>query len=422
MKRALTIFTAVTKNWMRSRSGLFFSILFPVILLLVFGAIFSGGGSSTYGLFVQNLDIKADGAHTDLSGAFVRALNSTETFTIRNVSAEVSDVESFARDALGPLGGNIRILIISKGFQDDLLNGTLKVRVGISYNTTLTMYQLFESNMNETEKAAALQGIAQMGQFNASLPDRKVSMTLILDSSDQSSAIVKSIVMNIASAFNYQLIGAQNVIDFTEEKPTAARQFSAVDFYLPGIIAAFIMTNGIIGVTTNTTEFKRRGIIKRLSITPLSKIDWIVGNVLSQTLLNLMLTAIMIVVGWLVFSVQAIPDATSIVLIFLGSVMFSGIGMTLSGLVKDVEAASAIGNAIAFPMMFLSGTYFPVEVMPTYLQSFARVLPLTYFTDGLRYAMIYKYSQGIYTNMAVISVLAAAFIIIGALVTRWKEK
>ena len=60
-----------------------------------------------------------------------------------------------------------------------------------------------------------------------------------------------------------------------------------------------------------------------------------------------MLTAIIIVVGWLVFSVQIIPDPYSIVLIFLGSVLFSGIGMLLSGLIKDVEAASAIGNAIA---------------------------------------------------------------------------
>jgi len=260
-----------------------------------------------------------------------------------------------------------------------------------------------------------------MGQYNASIPDRSTSLTLILDVSDQSSGIVKSIVMNIANAFNYLLIGAKAVVNFKEES-IAVRQLRTVDFYVPGIISAFIMSNGIIGVTTNTTEFKRRGIIKRLSITPLAKIEWILGNVLSQTLLNLMLTAIMIVVGWLVFNVRAIPDVFSLLLIFLGSVMFSGIGMILSGLVKDVEAASAIGNAIAFPMMFLSGAYWPVEFMPGFLQSFARVLPLTYFSEGLRSAMIYKYSEGIFTNMAIILVLAVVFIVVGSLVTRWKEK
>ena len=71
---------------------------------------------------------------------------------------------------------------------------------------------------------------------------------------------------------------------------------------------------------------------------------------------------------------------------------------------------------------FLSGTYWPLEIMPTYLQSVARVLPLTYFSEGLRYAMIFKYNEGIFTNMAIVTVLAAVFIILGTLVTKWKEK
>jgi ABC-2 type transport system permease protein len=175
-------------------------------------------------------------------------------------------------------------------------------------------------------------------------------------------------------------------------------------------------------LTSVTTEFKRRGIIKRLSITPLRKVDWILGNVLSQTLLNLMLTAIMIAVGWVLFNVRVIPDVLSILLIFLGSVMFSGIGMMLAGVIKDVEAASAIGNAIAFPMMFLSGTYFPLEMMPSYIQSISKVLPLTYFSEGLRYAMIYNYAEGVYTNMAIVAVLAVIFVALGSLMTRWKEK
>jgi len=421
MRRTLLIFKAVTKNWLRSRSGIFFSIMFPILLLLVFGAVFGGiGGTSTYTLFIQNLDT-TDGTPTELSDAFVEALNSTETFAIRDISVDISDLRSYVRDVLGPLGGNIRILVISEGFQEDILNGTLKVRVGISYSTLQIVYEYFEPYLNETEKMAVQQGLDQISQYNASLPDRKASLSLILDESDQSSAIVKGVVMSVANAFNYELMGAKNVVTFQEE-PFTERQLRTIDFYLPGVIGAFIMTNGIIGVTTNTTEFKRRGIIKRLSITPLGKIEWILGNVLSQTLLNLMLTAIIIVVGWLIFSVQAIPDLFSIVLIFLGSVLFSGIGMLLSGLIKDVEAASAIGNAIAFPMMFLSGAYWPVELMPDYMQVIAKALPLTYFSEGLRSAMIYKYVEGIITNMAIVSALAVAFIIIGSIVTRWKEK
>jgi len=421
--RVVTIFKAVTKNWMRSRSGLFFSILFPILLLLVFGLIFSGiGGSSSYTIFIQNLDRNAsDGMPTQFSAAFIEALNSTRTFTIKDVPQN-ANATSYARDALGPLGGSMRILVISKGFQDDVLNGTFKVRVGISYSTiNMTYYNYFIQYMDPAQRATFEQGLVQLQQFNESLPYSKTSLTIMTDPSDQSGAIVQNIIASIANAFNYQLVGAENVIQFNQTSVTSKR-FTTVDFYIPGITSAFIMTNGIIALTANTTEFKRRGIIKRLSLTPLTKMDWILGNVLSQTLLNLMLTAIMIALGWAIFNVRVIPDALSILLIFIGSIMFSGIGMLLSGLIKDVEAASAIGNAIAFPMMFLSGAYFPLEMMPSYIQTIAKALPLTYFADGLRYSMLYQYPEGAYTNMAIVAILAAAFLILGAFATRWKEK
>jgi ABC-2 type transport system permease protein len=284
----------------------------------------------------------------------------------------------------------MRILVISKDFQDDLINGTLKVRVGISYYTMNMSYQ----NIHATDEMALQQGLALLEQYYASLPDTKTSLTIMLDPSDQSGTVVKSIIASVANAFNYELIGAENVIEFNETS-VVATQFNTVDIYVPGITAAFIMTNGVIALTANTTEFKRRGIIKRLSITPLTKLDWILGNVLSQTLLNIMLTGIMIGIGWVLFNVRIIPDVFSIVIILLGSIMFSGMGMILSGFIKDVEAASAIGNAIAFPMMFLSGTYFPLELMPSYIQTISKVLPLTYFSEGFKYSMLYKYPEGI---------------------------
>lgn len=420
--RAITIFKAVTKNWMRSRSGLFFSIMFPILLLLVFGAIFSNtGGSTNFNLYIQNLDRTTPGGNpSGLSAAFVDALNATKAFAITNVPPE-ENATSYVQKALGPLGGNIRILIISEGFQDDLLNGTLKVRVGISYSTLNISYQYFAPYLNDSQRIAFQQGLVQMQQYNESLPERKTSLTIMLDVSDQSAMIVRNIITSVANAFNYQLIGAENVIQFIQTPVTSTR-LTNIDFYIPGVTAAFIMTNGVIGLTSNTSEFKRRGIIKRLSLTPLSKMDWIIGNILSQTLLNLLLTAMMLMLGWVIFNVRIIPDAFAILLIFLGSVMFSGIGMLLSGLVKDVEAASAIGNAIAFPMMFLSGTYFPLEIMPSYLQTFAKILPLTYFSEGLRYAMIYNYPEGTYVNIAIVAALAVGFIIVGSLVTKWKEK
>jgi ABC-2 type transport system permease protein len=102
-------------------------------------------------------------------------------------------------------------------------------------------------------------------------------------------------------------------------------------------------------------------------------------------------------------------------------VLFSGVGITLGGLFSDPEAASGLGNAIAFPMMFLSGTYWPIDAMPSYLQAVAKFLPLTYFANGLRDAMILNNSAGVLYNLGVVGAFAVAFVAIGAWAMRWRE-
>jgi len=191
--------------------------------------------------------------------------------------------------------------------------------------------------------------------------------------------------------------------------------------YVPLLIGAFVMTNGLIALPTVATEFKRRGVMKRLSATPLTKLEWIVGNVLNQTLLAVVLTVVMILAGWLVFGVAPVVNVYSAVILFAGAVLFSGMGMLIAGFLKDPEAASGLGNAISFPMMFLSGTYVPLSIMPSYLQSVAHVLPLFYFQDGLKAAMVTGNVSTALFDLGVIGVLAVGFILLGSFVTKWRE-
>ena len=82
--KVISVFKAVTKNWIRSRSGLFFSILFPILLLVVFGSIFGGigGGSSSYALYIQNLDVDDQGQESQVSLAFLTARYTCSVFLI----------------------------------------------------------------------------------------------------------------------------------------------------------------------------------------------------------------------------------------------------------------------------------------------------------------------------------------------------
>jgi ABC-2 type transport system permease protein len=367
--RVTAVFKAVTRNWLRSRSGLFFSFLFPVVFLLLFTSIF-GASNSSIPLSVQNNDLSG-GTPTSLSSAYIAALNSTKVLTITMIPSS-ENPSAYLQGQAASFGGNPRLLVIPQGFEASVMS-----RHG--------------SNL-----------------------------TYVYSPADQLGAEVGGVVSSVSDAFNLHILGGNRTIGVSYVS-FSARPLKQVDYYVPGLIAAFMMTNGVIGLTSVASEFKRTRLIRRLTVTPLTKLDWIVGNVLSQTLLAVLLAAVMILIGVGLYHSSVTIDAYSVLTLVVGAVMFSGIGMTLAGLVSDPEAASGLGNAIAFPMMFLSGTFWSIDIMPSYLQAAARVLPLTYFADGLRDAMILNNHSAALMNLGVTAGFAVAFIVIGAWVTRWEE-
>lgn len=420
MKRILIISMAILRNWIRSRSGVFFSVLFPVMLLLIFATVFGGvGGSSKYLLYIQNLDVTPNGTPTNLSMTFENVLNLTDTFELETVPYDV-DARSFVKDQQGTFGGTFRLLIIPSGFEEKLLNGSLHARLQVTGDTLRDFMERTGGMMPPEQKAGIEIGLAQLDAVTGGLPTDNITMLYISDPSNMASNITLSILANVASAFNYGIIGVESNIDWDFESVIES-EFRVVDYYIPGLIGAFIMTNGIIGVTTNTTEFKRRGILKRFATTPLRRVEWVLGNVLTQTLLSFLLVFVMLGVGWVVFGVRAIPNVLASLLVIAGAFLFSGIGLILAGFITDVEAASAAGNAIAFPMMFLSGSFWPLEMVPPFMQTIARFLPLTYLSEGLRSALIFHNLTSTLTNLGIVAGLSVVFIIIGAAATRWHE-
>ena len=192
-------------------------------------------------------------------------------------------------------------------------------------------------------------------------------------------------------------------------------------YYLLGLTAAFIMANGVIGLTNVCSELKRNGVLGRLSATPLTKFEWLLGNFLSQIVLALVLAAVMLILGVALYSVSVLINAYFLATLFLGVLLFSGLGMLLASLVKDPEAASGLGNVVAFPMMLLSGTFWPVGSMPSYLQTVARALPLTYFADGLRNSMVSADFSAAFTDLVVVAISAVVLMLLSARLTQWKE-
>jgi ABC-2 type transport system permease protein len=95
--------------------------------------------------------------------------------------------------------------------------------------------------------------------------------------------------------------------------------------------------------------------------------------------------------------------------------------MILTRVAHEAESATAAANFIMFPMMFLSGSFFPLELMPGFLQTIARFLPLYYVNEGLRAAMVLADHAGALRDAAMIGAFATVVFLVGVKTTRWQE-
>jgi len=118
MSRVYTIVKGHVKTWFRSKSTIFWTLAFPILLIVLFGAIF-GTGNTRFDLYVQNQDLTAN-APTPSSQGYVVALNHTGAFNIQTVPAEMSNPVSYVRDDAQLHNRGQRLLVIPVGFQENL--------------------------------------------------------------------------------------------------------------------------------------------------------------------------------------------------------------------------------------------------------------------------------------------------------------
>jgi ABC-2 type transport system permease protein len=182
-----------------------------------------------------------------------------------------------------------------------------------------------------------------------------------------------------------------------------------------------VMTASLFGTVNLNTELRQKGVIRKLSTTPITRTDWILANILYQFILAVISTIAMLLVSYAVFHISLRINAWLPLFIALDVFAFVGIGMILTRFVREAQSAAAAANAIMFPMMFLSGSFFPIEMMPGFLQTLARILPLYYVNEGLRASMVFVDNMTALRHSAIIGVFAAVVFIMGIIATKWEE-
>jgi ABC-2 type transport system permease protein len=247
-----------------------------------------------------------------------------------------------------------------------------------------------------------------------------VNVTIYGNPSQSSSAIVSGTVTGVANEFNLEHYGGSPIIGITQT--TAQAQVTKyIDFLVPGLIGFSILVSPMFSLVSISSEYKRIKLFKQLSLTPLTKIEWLASKVLFYILLSVASFLLMVAVGVFAFGAHVALSLWLILFLILGPMLFASLGMLVGTISKNTETASVVGNLITFPMMFLSGTFFPISLMPTYLQYFAHVLPLFYIIDGLNGVMIYSnYSQAA-IDLVVVTVITMVFFVAAVKLFKWRE-
>ncbi|MEX0621481.1 MAG: ABC transporter permease [Candidatus Woykebacteria bacterium] len=159
-----------------------------------------------------------------------------------------------------------------------------------------------------------------------------------------------------------------------------------INFLLPGIIVQSVLfgaSQASVGIATDMSS----GLVDRLRSLPINRSAFISGRVLADTIRNLFVVTIMILVGMVIgfrFEDGFFSAFIAISLAIFFGFAFSWISVAIGLLVKDSESAQPAGFIWIFPLVFASSIFVPVQTMPEWLQVFARNQPVTKVAQAVR--------------------------------------
>ena len=224
--RILSDLMVFSRGYVRSRIGVFFGLVFPVILILIFGAIFSGGSSGPITVYARNQDSSAQA-----SDDFIKALNST---------------------------GTLRLVLVNSS-QD------------------LSEYLLSHSSSD---------GISIPEGFSADFVSGKaVNVTVYGDPASTTSAITSGITNGVINAFNLRRAGGSPIIAL-QQLTVKSQSYKYIDFLVPGLVGFSVLTSPMFALVSISSQYKRDKIFKQLSLTPLRKSEWLTAKIIFYIMLD----------------------------------------------------------------------------------------------------------------------------------------
>lgn len=321
-------FTVNIRRLFRDRLALFFTFLFPLIFLFVFGGLNSGNKSVTFNVAVINE------SRAPFAQQFVKQLDEQKAFKVNK------DLTTF------------------KAANERMSRGEL--------DATIELPAEF-GTIKEGQAYPSGQAIVHYTQNNQS-----AAQTL--------TTVLQAVMQNV----NNKLVSSATPFSVTS-KQNNERSLRAFDYTFTGLLGFAILGAGIFGPINVFPELKKMGILRRLHTTPLRVWQYFLSIMFGNAVSGLLSLVVMFLVAIVVFNLKVVGNYFELALFLAFSiVVILGIGLAIGGWAKNERQAAPLANIVVFPMMFLSGTFFPRFLMPHWLQNITTFMPLTPVIDGAR--------------------------------------
>lgn len=314
----------------RNRQMLFFSLIFPVLMMVGLGSFVGGGG----GVSVSGIVVDEDG--TETSRDLAAQLLSAEALGLETGGDRNDAIETLKQ------GDTQLVIVVPEGYGAALNDPASRpAEVDVFYE---------EQNMT----------VSQLGlQY------------------------VNGMVDSISKELTAYTPAVQ-----VSASPVESLGLRYIDFLVPGILAMMIMSTNLNGVAGQISSWRERGVLRRMQSTTLTAGTFIAAQITARLVLNGAQAIIMLLIAALVFGTQ-VAGSWLLVLFYivLGTLVFMSIGFIIAGIAKTPESAGPIAGFISFPLMFLGNVFFPVREMPEFLQPIVSVLPIVPLSEALRGVM-----------------------------------
>ena len=329
IRTVIALTKAYTRRFFRDKTGLFFTFLFPLLFLFVFGYLNSGNSSLEFDVAIIN------NSESSFAEQFETQLDENDTFAVRDETAFEEARELMGRGELDS------IIELPEGFGEPNEVGQPSGSVVVYFN----------------------------------------------EASPQSGQTVAAVMDQALEGINTEL-GQPAPPLSVEQRSTAVENLNAFDYVFSGLLGFTILSLGIFGLANQFPAEKKTGALRRLRASPISSGQLIFANMLYYMFVGLISLVLMFVIALTVFDFNMRGDWFQLaILAVISIVLMFGFGLAIGGWAKNENQSAALTQIVALPLLFLSGVFFPRFLMPDWLQTVTSFLPLTPVIDGFRLIM-----------------------------------